>query len=225
MSGDSREAGGFVEFDGSTKGQHSVGDAGRSVPEDVEERGFEDVFGSIASPGNENLQVARWQSSWWCWASKRELPTLAWNKSYGGDQGEQRQARALQWSGRWGSHRGELEFGILATPTRYRPFETYSIYRGVPPKRSKDTDPSQPLSLCFLPFIFRGSSHSHRLKSCPKIQNASSKSYPRQHIPGCHKPSQSMNLPPKVHQRLIQPTRTDTSKTLLFVALSGLATP
>lgn len=47
MSGDSREAGGFVEFDGSTKGQHSVGDAGRSVLEDVEERGFEDVSGQL----------------------------------------------------------------------------------------------------------------------------------------------------------------------------------
>lgn len=107
----------------------------------------------------------------------------------------------------------ELEFGILATrkfvvpfepsrrepsfrpptqptasiltnsPTRYRPFDTYSIYRGVPPKRSKDTDPSQPSLGIMFPAFHLSGIQSTPVKailsppfplppSCPKIQNA-----------------------------------------------------
>lgn len=36
----------------------------------------EQVLGSIAGPGNDNSQAARWQSSWWCWGIKEGASNL-----------------------------------------------------------------------------------------------------------------------------------------------------
>lgn len=183
-------------------------------------------------------------------------PSRAWNKSYGRDQGEERQVRPLQgrsvgFSPRGGGagiwHLGDTKVcrhpssrAVVSSPNSthcinldqldiVHLIHILSTVAFLPIGQKIQTLPSLALSLCFLPFIFRGSSplpskqsfllHFHCLSHARKYRTPDRQNHIRDTIfrAGISLPNRST-----CHQRTPAPRPTGPNR---YEQLSGLAIP